>query len=279
MTAREAIGWAAVQLKQAGMEDSRRIAMILLEGSARLNASTLLLTPDLTVPDDALASFRLMVERACAQEPVQYILGRWDFFGRTFRTDRRALIPRPETERLVEEALAVIPMGQPCQVIDVGCGTGCIGITLKLERPDASVTLMDVSEDALALANENAMRLHADMAFVQADMREPLPGGPYDVIVSNPPYISGPDMAVLPANVREHEPHLALYGGEDGLEFVRVLALRAVESLKPGGWMFVEIGYDQAEKAIAVMKAAALDARAISDYGGVLRLVAARKES
>ncbi len=278
MTAREAIAWAATQLKQAGMEDSRRIAMVLLEGSARLNASTLFLTPDLAVPDDALASFRLMVERACTHEPVQYILGRWDFYGRTFRTDRRALIPRPETERLVEEALAVIPVGQPSRVIDVGCGTGCIGITLKLERPEAFVLLVDVSEEVLALASENASALKADVACLRADMLKPLPGGAYNVIASNPPYINGADMAGLAANVREHEPQLALYGGEDGLLFVRALALRAAESLKPGGWLFVEIGYDQAEQAIAIMNAAGLKAHAIPDYAGVLRVIAARKE-
>lgn len=278
MTVREALAWAMVQLKQAGAEDGRRIAMLLLGDAAKLDASALLLNTDTALQDGALANFYQMIKRACAQEPVQYILGWWDFYGRTFRTDRRALIPRPETERLVEEALAVIPIGQTFQVIDVGCGTGCIGITLKLERPEASVTLADVSEEALSLASENAIALKADAACLHADMLKPLPGGPYDVIASNPPYINGADMAGLAASVREHEPHLALYGGEDGLVFVRALALRAAESLKPGGWLFIEIGYDQAEKAAAIMKAAGLEARAISDYSGVLRVIAARKE-
>ncbi len=279
MTAREALAWAAGRMAQSGVEDGRRAAQLLLTEASGLDHAALLLALDQPLEERALAGFTQMADRAAAGEPVQYILGRWDFYGRTFLTDRRALIPRPETERLVEEALALIPAGRPRAVVDVGCGTGCIGITLKLERPEASVTLLDVSGEALALAAENAATLHVEAALVQADMRSPLPGGPYDVIASNPPYINGADMAGLSANVREHEPHLALYGGADGLEFVRALALRAVESLKGGGWLFVEIGYDQAEMAVAIMKAAGLDARAIPDYAGVLRVVAARKDN
>lgn len=277
MTAREALAWATVHLTQSGMEDGRRAAQVLLAEASGLDGGALLLGLDQPLCDSASAAFCRMVERAACGEPMQYILGHWDFYGRTFQTDRRALIPRPETERLVEEALKAIPPGNAADVIDVGCGTGCIGITLKLERPFVRIALCDLSDDALALARENAAALRAGVTFRKADMRLPLPGGPYDVIASNPPYINGEDMAKLSANVRDHEPELALYGGEDGLDFVRALADRAGDSLKPGGTLLIEIGYDQAGQALEIMKTTGMHAQAIADYSGVLRVIVARK--
>lgn len=277
MTAREALKRGETCLAEAGWEDGPRAASLLLEGATGLSGMAFIGMLDTRLADAVSAAYLDMVRRAASGEPVQYILGHWDFYGRVFKTDSRALIPRPETELLVESMLKTIPQGDVVSVMDAGCGTGCIGITVKLKRPSAQVTLCDVSAGALALANENAGLLGADVAFVLADMRSQLPGGPYDIIVSNPPYINGRDMDGLSPVVRNHEPHLALYGGEDGLDFIRALADRAGDSLAPGGRLFIEVGYDQAERALELMVAAGLAAEALPDYSGILRIVMARK--
>jgi release factor glutamine methyltransferase len=185
------------------------------------------------------------------------------------------LIPRPETELLAEATLKAIPPSVPLKVIDAGCGTGCIGITLKLERPASEVVLCDISESALGLAAENAARLCADVQLIRADMRLPFPGGPYDIIVSNPPYIDAADIEGLSPTVKDHEPRLALFGGTDGLDYVRSLADRAADSLRPEGRLFIEVGYNQAEKTIAILNTIGAEAAALPDYSGIPRVVAA----
>lgn len=277
MTGREALKRAARSLEAAGRDDADRAARLLMEEALGVSTAGLIQALGREYAGDSLKRYFDMVARASAGEPVQYILGRWDFYGYSFRCDRRALIPRPETERLVEAALAAIPKDRPLTVMDAGCGTGCIGITLKLLRPQACVSLCDISRDALSLARENAEALGAAVSLAEADMRQPLPGGPYDIIVSNPPYINTADMKMLCATVREHEPHTALFGGEDGMDFIQALAMRAGDSLKADGRLFIEIGYDQAERALKLMNTAGLAAGAIPDYSGILRVIDARK--
>lgn len=275
MTAREALREASGSLKRAGHDDGERSALLLLQAALGLEGAALLAALHRPLPGEARGAYGAMVARARAGEPVQYILGRWDFYGFSFKTDGRALIPRPETELLVETALKAL--SGPAAVFDAGCGTGCIGITIKRLRPQASVTLGDVSPGALALARENAEALGADVSIVRADMRAPLPGGPWDVVVSNPPYISTAAMAALPPVVAGHEPALALHGGEDGMDFLRALAARAADSLQPGGRLFVEVGYDQGERAVALFAGAGMEAAAVADYSGWPRVIAARK--
>jgi release factor glutamine methyltransferase len=277
MTGREALNWAARLLVNAGRDDCAGSARRLLEEALGVYPADVLEAMSRTLDDRSVHAFRGMADRMAGGEPLQYVLGRWDFYGRAFRCDRRALIPRPETELLVEQALMEIPAGEPIAVLDAGCGTGCIGLTVKLERPLAAVTLYDISADALALACENAELLHADVAAVCADMRVPLAGGPYDIILSNPPYVSAREMALLPREIRNYEPALALLGGEDGLDLVRALAERAQDSLKPGGAMLLEVGCGQADTAIRLMEAAGMRAQAVPDYAGIPRVVTARK--
>jgi len=176
-------------------------------------------------------------------EPVQYILGSWDFYGYRFKVDKRALIPRPETELLVEAALGLLQGVAGPRVADLGAGTGCIGITLKKLRPDAAVELYDISEDACSLAKENARLLNADVVIENCDMREL--SGRYDMILSNPPYIASADLDALDDSVRLYEPHLALDGGPDGLRFCRVLRDLADRCLADRGCMAFEIGAGQ----------------------------------
>lgn len=277
MKGRDALAWAAGRLASAGWEDSDRAALLLLKEATGLTGMAFYDVLDMHLLKWKLAAYRVMVNRAMNGEPVQYILGQWDFYGRTFKTDKRALIPRPETELLAEAALKAMPCDQAVTILDAGCGTGCIGITIKLERPAAHVTLCDISSAALALAKENAGLLGADVMIVDADMRKQFPGAPYDIIISNPPYINTKDMGQLSPVVRGHEPHLALYGGEDGLDLIRALAARAGDSLKQGGRLFIEAGYDQAESAIKIMNAAGLASEAIPDYSGTLRVISSRK--
>lgn len=277
MTVREALAWAAGRINPNDRENGRQAALFLLQEATGLCGAPFYDSLEQQLPPQALAEFQDYVGRAASGEPVQYILGHWEFYGYRFKTDQRALIPRPETERLVEEALRAIPDAQPSDVIDAGCGTGCIGITVKLKRPLIRMTVCDVSREALALAGENAASLGANVKLLQADMRQCIPGGPYDAILSNPPYINSADMETLPCNVRCHEPRLALHGGVDGLDFVRALADRAFDSLKTGGRLLVEIGYDQAERALRLMELAGLEASAIPDYAGIPRVITARK--
>ena len=277
MTLRQALHETGQNLRSAGVEGADSIARLLLEEAGSFTYAALVASMDAPLNDGCLRSYRAMAERAARGEPVQYVLGHWDFYGRRFQTDARALIPRSETELLVEAALAAMPAGRALRVMDAGAGTGCIGITVKLERPCSRVTLCDVSADALALVRENAALLGAEIELLLADMRMPFPGAPYDVIISNPPYIDAVDMARLSPNVADYEPRLALYGGEDGLDLIRALASRAIDSLRDAGRMFVEIGYNQADAAAAIFREAGIQAAVRPDYAGIPRILAARK--
>lgn len=277
MTGREALNWAARLLVKAGRDDCAGMARRFLEEALGVPPAGLLSAMDEPLEDGRLHAFAAMADRAAGGEPLQYIIGHWDFYGRTFQCDRRALIPRPETELLVEAALKAMPANETLSVLDAGCGTGCIGITIKLERPDAAVALCDISGNALALARENAGSLHADISMLEADMRLPFPGGPYDMIVSNPPYVSAREMNLLPREIRNYEPPLALLGGEDGMDFIRELVKRAEDSLKPGGRMLMEVGCGQADRAMELLRASGMDAEAMPDYAGIPRVVSAGK--
>lgn len=277
MTGREAWKKAARLLSGAGRDDCADTARRMLEEALGVSPSELVGVMDQPMDDGVARGFLSMAGRVAGGEPLQYVLGRWDFYGRPFRCDRRALIPRPETELLVEAALKEIPPDELLSVMDAGCGAGCIGVTVKLERPLATVTLCDVSAGALALARENAELLGANVSILRADMRQPFPGGPYDVILSNPPYVSAREMEALPREIREHEPVVALLGGEDGMDYIRALAERAADDLSTGGRLFVEVGCGQAGGAVELFAAAGLRAGTFPDYAGIPRVVAARK--
>jgi release factor glutamine methyltransferase len=184
------------------------------------------------------------VERRLAGEPVQYIRGSCEFYGREFLVDSRVLIPRPETEHLVEEALRRLPGA--AAVLDVCAGSGCVGVTLALERPRWQVTLSDLSTAALAVARGNATRHAADVGLVAADLLAPLTGR-FEAIVSNPPYIPRHEWEALATEVRDHEPALALTPGESGLEVIDRLLEEAPQRLVAGGLLLFEIGFGQAE--------------------------------
>jgi len=218
-----------------------------------------------------------LIARAERGEPIQYIIGHVDFRGLEIHCDPRALIPRPETELLVEEVLRSKGEGQtPLNIVDIGCGTGCIALSLLSELPKAEVTAVDISPDALSLAQENAERLRLSDRFqaLENSLLDGFEDRSLDIVVSNPPYILSDLCKTLDASVREFEPQLALDGGEDGLELLRPLVEQAAHVLKSGGRLFLEIGYDQGKAVFQCLeKAGFQNIQMIQDYASLDRIV------
>ena len=205
-------------------------------------------------PRDFADAYRALVDRRCRREPVAYILGEREFWGLPFEVTPDVLIPRPETELIVEEALDLFPAGrEPRVIVDAGTGSGCLAVALALEFDQARVIATDISEPALAVARRNAMNNGAGdrIDFRAGDLLEPVTEMA-DLIVSNPPYVASGDAAGLVPEVREHEPHVALFGGGDGLYVFGRLFPAAATRLQPGGRLIVEVGYDQDDRVAAI---------------------------
>jgi release factor glutamine methyltransferase len=243
----EIIKEASQVLEHAGVPESRREAGSLLSFIISKDRTFLIAHADEQMDDDQVAQFRKAAERRAAGEPLQYITGVQDFFGREFRVTPDVLIPRPETELLVEAALEVDRNG--IFICDVGTGSGCIAMTLLCELDKARVVAVDKSPAALEIARFNAQKLSvAERAeFVVSDCFDAIDGREFDLIVSNPPYVSAEALAGLQREVREHEPLLALSPGPDGLSVIRRLVREAPRFLKQNGHLIMEIGFDQGE--------------------------------
>jgi release factor glutamine methyltransferase len=218
------------------------------------------------------AAFEALLARRLTGEPVAYLVGAREFYGRPFQVSPDVLIPRPDTELLVERALARMPPDQAMAVLDLGTGSGCIAITLALERPNARVTAVDRSPAALAVAQRNATLLDADVEFLTSDWFDALDGRRFDLIVSNPPYIAAGDPHLARGDVR-FEPASALAAGPDGLDDLRHLIAAARAHLAPGGALLLEHGYDQAEAVRALLTHCGyVRARSWSDLAGIPRV-------
>ena len=227
----------------------------------------------LTTPE--LDAYRELVARRARHEPVAYILGEWGFRRLTLTVDRRALIPRPETEIVVERALSHLSALDGPRVLDVGTGTGAIALAIADEHPGAHVTAIDVSADALDLARENAARTGLAVQLLDYDLREGLPGGPYDLVVSNPPYVEPADLGTLMPDVREYEPHVALVSSGA----TEAVARAAVDVLAPGGWLVLEVGDGQALATAALLDDCGyFDVATTPDLTGRDRVVEGRRE-
>ena len=275
MTIREALRLAAARLEQAGVPDADVDAAYLLASvlkedtlAMRINGHRELAAPQRT-------AFDALCDRRAVREPLQYILGETEFMGLTFHVEPGVLIPRADTEILVEKALAWMKPG--ARVLDIGTGSGAIAVSLaKLGRP-AQVTAVDVSDRALEIARQNAERNGAAVEFVKSDCFSALKGRKYDMIVSNPPYISEDEMRGLMPEVTR-EPELALFGGADGLDFYRRISREAPEYLNEGGCLLFEIGWLQKDAVSALVKAHIGEPFALRDYGQNWRVVGAKKE-
>jgi release factor glutamine methyltransferase len=224
-----------------------------------------------------LGSFRSLVQRRRAHEPVAYIVGSREFYGRDFRVDRRVLIPRPDTEVLVEVALRrTRAVSLSMRALDLCTGSGCVAITLARERPTAPVCATDLSEDAIAVARDNALRLGAyNVAFRVGDLFAALDDSQrFDLITANPPYIGSDEFDTLPADVRGHEPRLALDGGERGLVLLRRIVTGAPAHLADEGVLAVEVAAGQAPSVCDLFRLAGLsNVEVCLDYGRIERVV------
>ena len=230
---------------------------------------------DRPLTTEELDGYRELVARRARHEPVAYILGEWGFRRLTLTVDRRALIPRPETEIVVERALAHLAgLGQP-RVLDVGTGTGAIALAIADEHPGAQVTAIDVSSDALALARENVERTGLPVELLQHDLRGGLPGGPHDLVVSNPPYVEPTDLERLMPDVRDYEPHVALVGRGA----TAAVARAAADALVSGGRLVLEVGDGQALDTAALLdEQGYVDVLTTPDLTGRDRVVEGRRD-
>ena len=269
------VAWTQGYFARAGVDSPRLTAELLLAHALCCDRVRLYLDFDKPLGEEELTAYRELVKRRAAGEPTAYLTGRRDFFGRTFRADRRALIPRPETELLVEAALAALP--QDGALLDLCTGSGCVGVTVALERPRARVVAVDLSGEALALAGENAQALGARVELLQGDLYHPLPPDlRFDVIVANPPYVPSPEVASL-ARELSHEPALALDGGEGGLAVARRVVAGAPARLGPGGTLVVEMHESHGESLPRLCLQAGFErAEARRDLAGLWRYAVAR---
>ena len=214
---------------------------------------------DLYAGEKIVAEVEENLRRLLADEPIAYVLGQWEFYGLPMLVSPKVLIPRDDTCALTELAIRQgLFLDQDPRILDLCCGSGCIGLAIASRVKDARVTLADVSLDALSVAKENTAlnKLTGRVRCVQADARKPVSAflGKFDLIVSNPPYISARDMEELPPSVRDYEPHLALYGGEDGLDFYRDIAANFRTALKPGGFLCFEFGDGQGDDVCGILE-------------------------
>ncbi|MBR5738846.1 MAG: peptide chain release factor N(5)-glutamine methyltransferase, partial [Lachnospiraceae bacterium] len=215
------------------------------------------------------------MRRLAGNEPLQYVLQKAPFYGRDFFVDQRVLIPRFDSEILVQEALKAIPESATCKVLDCCTGSGCLGLTILAERPSVRMTLSDLSADALTVAAVNAKAMQFSPALVWSDLFTQIEET-FSVIVCNPPYIPTAVIGTLDENVRDHEPRIALDGGKDGLHFYRRIAAEAGAHLEKGGLLFLEIGFDQGKAVFRLLSEAGFrDIRIIKDLSGLDRVVKA----
>jgi release factor glutamine methyltransferase len=281
LTLREALTRATDQL--SAHPDLRPTALpdaaTLLMHTLGIDRPTLIAHPERTLDRDQQAAYQRLIERRLRFEPIQYIFGEAEFYGLTLRVTPAALIPRPETELLVEAVLARLPDDQPVRIADIGTGSGAIAIALAHALPHASVTALDLSPEALAIARENARThtLEARIRFLRSDLLAAVSQEePFDAIVSNPPYVPAEDASTLHPQVRDHEPSLALYAGKDGLELYRRIIPEALALLKPDGLLALEIGHGQ-RATIAELLAGWRALEFLNDLQQIPRVALARK--
>lgn len=267
--------------------ESRLEAQILLQHCLNVNRAWLIAHENEVLEANSRAEFAVLLNRRLAGEPIAYILGKREFYGVEFKVTPDTLIPRPDTETLVEAALAKIPVA-PSTVLDLGTGTGAIAIAIAKHRPNALVTAVDQSLSALKVAEENARNLSsprpesgceedkgiqvANLRLLQSNWFSALEGQTFDVIVSNPPYVAEGDSHLKQGDLR-FEPMAALAAGADGLDDIRRIVSQSQHYLKPSGWLMLEHGYDQSGSVAALMKAAGFGAiSSVADLEGVLRV-------
>ena len=277
-TVLDLLKWTASYFAGKGIENGRLDAELLLAEVLKLNRIGLYLNFDRPLHSDELAAFRALVERRARREPIAYILGCCEFWSLTFKVGPEVLIPRADTETLVEAALKVLPIGGT--LLDIGVGSGTIALAIAHERPDLQVEGIDLSPAALAIAQVNAelLGLAARVSLRQGDLFALDGSCQYDVIVANPPYIAVGEKQTLMPEVRDFEPALALFAGHDGLDCYRALIPAAMTRLKSPGTLLVEVGSGQAPAVAELFALAGYEEISLTrDLAGIERVVAGRK--
>ena len=278
------------------LKDVLRAAIMRLEdsrvGSSRLNAEILLMHtlgcdraylyahPERELNEEELTRYDEHLSERARGVPAQYITGHQEFWGLDFLVAPGVLIPRPETEHLVEAVLELVrahELKRP-RIVDVGTGSGCIPIALAHELPDVDLYATDLSPEALEIAHANTSRLQVQnrIHFRQTDLLEGLPDAHFDIVASNPPYVGESEHDKVQLEVRKFEPHMAVFGGAEGMDIYRRLIPQARRVLRPDGWLSVEIGYSQEQKVLELLSGWS-DVRSVPDLQGIPRVVLARK--
>jgi release factor glutamine methyltransferase len=279
-TIRRLLTWTEDFLRKKGIESARLESQILLAHALGCPKIQLYVRIEEEPSEQVRNTYREMIKKRSEGMPVAYLVGFREFYSLEFKVTPDVLIPRPETETLVLEALnAIKPLTNP-RILDLGTGSGCIAISLAKQRKTAQLTAVDQSTAALAIASENAQKhgVAEQINFLEGDLFEPVGPPSFDLIVSNPPYITTSDIATLDADVRDHEPQKALDGGADGLDFYRRIAAQAAAYLTPGGFLFLEIGSTQQQDVQTLLTQAQLTlGPSFKDRGGLPRVVSARR--
>jgi len=276
-TIESVLRWATDDFRSRGIESPRLDADLLLASALGTTRVQLFVDAGKPLAADELGRFRELVKRRRAREPIAYILGTREFYGRSFRVDRRVLVPRPDTEALVEAALErTRAVSMSMRALDLCTGSGCVAITLARERPTSLVFATDASADALAVARDNALRLGANrVAFRLGDLYAAVDAAlRFDLITANPPYIAAGEIGTLQPDVRDFEPRLALEAGSDGLALLRRVVAGAPAHLARAGVLAVEVGAGQAQAVGDLFAGAGFDAIEVRrDYARIERVV------
>jgi release factor glutamine methyltransferase len=272
------VKWATDDFRARGIENPRLDAELIVAHALGIDRMRVILDAERPLDERELATLRDLVKRRRSYEPIAYLRGEREFYGLRFHVDKRVLVPRPDTETLVDVALArSAHVSMSMTMLDLCTGSGCVAITMARQRPTSRVFATDISPDAIAVARENAQRLGAyNVAFEVADLfaAKMIEGVRFDVVTANPPYIATGDLESLQADVREHEPRLALDGGPDGLDIVRRIVAEAPSHLASGGLLAMEVGAGEAPAAVALMEARGFrDVRADRDIARIERVV------
>ena len=265
------INWAESYFKEKGFENPRSEIEWLLRAVLKCNRIDVYLRFEEPLSQSQLATLRSWVKRRLDREPLQYITGFCDFYGREFSVNEHVLIPRPETERLIDTALEKVKGLDSPSILDIGAGSGCIATTLGLEIPGSTILGIDVSEDAIGIANKNKEKLEAEnVSFQKMNILEQRPEGEFDVLVSNPPYIPKGEMDGLMKDVKDFEPTVALTDQKDGLIFYKRFAEVGKEVVKSSGWIILEVGLEDHPSAVKNIfsESGFPDTELIKDYNG-----------
>ncbi|MGA2539413.1 MAG: peptide chain release factor N(5)-glutamine methyltransferase [Terracidiphilus sp.] len=281
MTLAECIARGEVQLRAGPhSERARRDAELLLQFVLGRDRAFVLAHPDDQVGQHSVERYFALIQKRMAGEPVQYIVGEQEFYGLPFRVTPDVLIPRLETEHLVEKTLELAERFEQPRIVDVGTGSGAIAVALAHWLPLAQITAVDISIGALTVADKNAKRngLVDRVRFIESDLLAAVANERFDIVVSNPPYVPSGDRESLSVEVREHEPSLALFAGEDGMDVYRRLIPEAFSVLAPGGFVVLEIGYGQAESVTALLAQAGFQhIETLPDLQGIPRILCGQR--